>query len=461
MMKNMTLKNIAEACHGTLLTVNGQKPYESEITGVVIDSRKCAPGNLFVAIPGSRVDGHKFVPQVLNDGAAAAVVEKMPSEVTGTLILVKSTEEALGEIAAYYRSSLDITVVGVTGSVGKTSTKETIAAVLSKRYRVLSTEGNFNNKFGLPLTIFRLTEDTEVAVLEMGISDFGEMTYLSGIAKPDIAVITNIGECHLEFLGDRNGVLKAKTEIFSGLKENGRVVLNGDDDKLRTVREVNGEKPLFFGTDNVDSVFAADINPLGLDGIEMKLSLPEEKEMRDVTIHVPGKHNVYNALAGASVGYLLGMTPEEITAGIESYRTIGGRSNVIRTEKLTILDDCYNANPVSMKEAIETLSFAKGRRIAVLGDMGELGEKEKELHREVGTFLSGTGIEAVFCAGTLMKSLEEEVRSLSPEKNVFYFETKKELLEKLLAFADTGDTILVKASHFMEYPEIVEKLKEL
>lgn len=457
----MTLENIAEACHGTLLTVDGQKPYESEVTGIVIDSRKCAAGNLFVAIPGNRVDGHKFVPQVLKDGAAAAVVEKMPSEVTGPVILVKSTEEALGNIAAFYRTSLDVTVVGVTGSVGKTSTKETIASVLSRKYRVLSTEGNFNNQIGLPLTIFRMTSDTEVAVLEMGISDFGEMEYLSSIAKPDIAVITNIGECHLEFLGDRNGVLKAKTEIFTGMKKEGRVVLNGDDDKLRTVREVNGAKPLFFGMDNGASVFACDIDPLGLEGVRMNLFFPDETEGHDVTIHVPGKHNVYNALAGAAVGYLLDMTPAEIIEGIESYRTIGGRSNVIRTEKITIIDDCYNANPVSMKEAIETLSFVKGRRIAVLGDMGELGEKETELHREVGMCLADTGIETVFCTGTLMKSLEEEVRSLSPQKQVFHYETKKELLEKLLIYVREGDTILVKASHFMEFPEIVEKLREL
>ncbi len=457
----MTLSNIAEACHGTLLTVNGQKTIDREVTGVVIDSRKCTPGNLFVAIPGNRVDGHRFVPQVLKGGAAAAVVEKMPSEVTGPIILVQSTEEALGEIAAFYRSALDVTVVGVTGSVGKTSTKETIAAVLSKQFHVLSTEGNFNNKFGLPLTIFRMTKDTQVAVLEMGISDFGEMTYLSNIAKPDIAVITNIGECHLEFLGDRNGVLKAKTEIFSGLREGGQVVLNGDDDKLRTVKEAGGKKPVFFGTSIGDAYYAGDIRPLGLDGVEMNLYFSHYPEGKTVTIHVPGKHNVYNALAAAAVGDLLGMMPQRIIDGIESYRTIGGRSNVIRTEKLTILDDCYNANPVSMKEALETLSYAQGRRIAVLGDMGELGETEKELHREVGTCLSDTEIETAFCAGPLMKSLEEEVRRLSPDKEVFYFEAKKELLEKLLDYVRTGDTILVKASHFMDFPEIVDKLKEL
>ena len=460
-MKNMTLKNIAEACHGTLLTVEGQEEYTSEVTGVVIDSRKISSGNLFVAIKGNRTDGHRFVPEVLEKGAAAAVIEKMPSKVTGPLILVKSTEDALMDIASFYRSSLDVKVVGVTGSVGKTSTKETIAAVLSRKYRVLSTEGNFNNQIGLPLTVFRMTEDTEIAVLEMGISNFGEMTRLSSAAKPDIAVITGIGECHLEFLGDRNGVLKAKTEIFTHLSEDGQAVLNGDDDKLRTITEVNGKEPYFFGTDPKDSVYAEEIHPLGLDGIEMELHLPGEKEGKRVTIHVPGYHNVYNALAAAAVGSILHLTADEICSGIESYRTISGRSNVIHTEKLTILDDCYNANPQSMKEALKTLSLAEGRRIAVLGDMGELGEDEELLHREVGAFLSDTGTETVFCLGTLMKGLTEEVKRLSPEKEVFYYEAKDELLKDLLSYVREEDTVLVKASHFMEFPEIVEKLRQL
>lgn len=460
-MKNMTLQNITEACRGTLLTVSGENVSSEEITGVVIDSRKLAPGNLFVAIVGNRVDGHTFTTQVLREGAAAVVVERMPSVVTGPVILVKSTEEALRDIAAFYRASLGVTVVGITGSVGKTSTKETVAAVLSKKYRVLSTEGNFNNEIGLPLTIFRMTEETEIAVLEMGISNFDEMTRLSAIAQPDIAVITNIGECHLEFLGDRDGVLKAKSEIFTGLKENGTAVLCGDDDKLQTVKEVNGKKPFFFGTDAECDIYADSISPKGLTGIGMELHFPGESAGKAVTIHVPGRHNVYNALAGASVGWLLKMTPDEIAEGIESYRTIPGRSNVIRTETLTILDDCYNANPASMKEALDTLSLSDGRRIAVLGDMGELGERERELHRSVGEHLSGTGIEAVFCAGELSECLAEEVRRLSPEKTVFSFETKEELMEKLLSFARPGDTILVKASHFMDFPKIVEALEKL
>lgn len=459
-MKNLTLQNIAEACHGTLLSVDGKTLPEGEVTGVVIDSRKVEPGNLFLAIVGKRVDGHDFVEQVLSNGAAAAVVEKMPGRVTGPLILVKSTEQALKDIAAYYRAGLDLTVVGITGSVGKTSTKETVAAVLSEKYKVLATAGNFNNEIGLPLTIFRVTEETEVAVLEMGISDFGEMDRLAEIAKPDIAVITNIGDCHLEFLGDRDGVLRAKTEIFHHLRENGTAVLNGDDAKLCTISDVNGKKPLLFGTDPTDPVFAEKAESLGLDGTAMELRLPGGESLK-TTIRVPGRHNIYNALAAAAVGTLLGLTPEEIARGIGNYRTISGRSNLIHTESLTIIDDCYNANPVSMREALDTLDLAKQRKIAVLGDMGELGEEEAALHRSVGTHLSDTGIDAVFCAGELMRNLAEEVRLLAPEKAVFWFEERDAMTEKLLSFVKKGDAVLVKASHFMDFPQVVEALQKI
>lgn len=464
-MKNLTLENIAEACSGTLLTVTGQETPKGEVTGVVIDSRKLEPGNLFLAIVGERVDGHTFVEQVLANGAAAAVVERMPKKITGPVILVKSTEQALKDLAAYYRSQLSIPVVGITGSVGKTSTKETVAAVLAQKYRVLATEGNFNNEIGLPLTVLRIRDEHEVAVLEMGISDFGEMERLSKVAQPDIAVITNIGDCHLEFLGDRDGVLRAKSEIFTHLKKSGNAVLNGDDEKLRTVRDVNGRKPLFFGTIESNAVRAAEVRSLGLDSVSLKVSLPETAMQPsatiDATIHVPGQHNVYNALAAASVGFLLKLAPEEIAAGIESYRTIGGRSNVIRTDTLTIIDDCYNANPISMREALTTLDLADTRKIAVLGDMGELGEDEVTLHKEVGTHLADTKIDAVFCAGELMEALADEVRALAPEKETFHFADRDALLLALTAYLKPGDTVLVKASHFMDFPKIVEELKNL
>ena len=461
-MKKLTLEEISEACRGTLLSVQGQ--LARRVSGVVIDNRKLSPGDLFFALSGERTDGHRYVEQALADGAAACVVERLPQRITGPLILVRSTREALMNLAAYYRGLLNVKVVGITGSVGKTSTKETVAAVLSEKYRVLKTDGNFNNEIGLPLTIFRLEEEDEIAVLEMGISDFGEMSRLSAVARPDIGVITNIGVCHLENLKTRDGILKAKTEMFDHLTENGIAVLNGGDDKLRTVRSVNGKAPLLFGLkeeENGESFLASasDVTPRGLKELSFTLHLPGV-EVRNVTLSAIGRHNVYNALCAAAVGTALSMTPDEIALGLGKYRTIAGRSNIIETEDLTIIDDCYNANPVSMKEAFHVLELAEGRKIAVLGDMGELGDEEKELHREVGSCFLETAIDTAFVAGDLMQYFAEEVKK-DPGKKVFWFENREAMTEALTAYLQKGDTVLVKASHFMDFPKVVEELKNL
>ncbi|MBR3643129.1 MAG: UDP-N-acetylmuramoyl-tripeptide--D-alanyl-D-alanine ligase, partial [Parasporobacterium sp.] len=256
-MEKMTLKNIADAVNGELHLYRRsvEDGTTTCVTGVVIDSRKVEAGNLFVATRGERVDGHSFIPQVWEAGALCVISEEdlpvsgfIRDGIKGNYIVVKDSFQALKDLAKYYRSVLDITVVGVTGSVGKTSTKEMIASVLSKQFRVQKTQGNFNNEVGLPLSIFSLRDEHEVAVLEMGISDFGEMTRLSDIAKPDHCVITNIGPCHLEFLGDLDGVLKAKTEIFLNRNPKGAVILNGNDERLQTITDVDGTKPVFFGT---------------------------------------------------------------------------------------------------------------------------------------------------------------------------------------------------------------------
>ncbi len=461
-MKELTLQEISEACRGTLLSVQGQE--QKKATGVVIDNRKLTEGDLFFALSGERTDGHRFVEKALADGAAACVVERIPEKVTGPLILVRSTRQALMDLAGWYRQILSVKVVGISGSVGKTSTKETIAAVLSEKYRVLKTEGNFNNEIGLPLTIFRLEEEHEIAVLEMGISDFGEMSRLAEVARPDIGVITNIGICHLENLKTRDGILKAKTEMFDYLAADGTAILNGGDDKLRTVREVNGKKPVFFGLKEEEKgetfdVSGGNVVPHGLKELTFSLYLPGV-EVRDVTLHALGRHNVYNALCAAAVGVTLGLTPDEIAAGLAKYRTIAGRSNIIETETLTIIDDCYNANPVSMKEALSILDLAEGRKIAVLGDMGELGDGEKELHREVGSFFLTTSVNTVFLAGKLMKEFMDEIKGKT-DKTAYWYETREEMTRALLDYVKPKDTVLVKASHFMEFPEIVEELKSI
>lgn len=263
-MKNLTLEHIAEACGGIYRGTEEQK--KEEVTCIFTDSRKAEKGGLFVPIKGARADGHAFIEQVMKQGALATLSEKDLGEQPYPYIQVKSSLTAVKDIAEYYLKQLSIPVVGITGSVGKTSTKEMIAAVLSQKYNTLKTQGNFNNELGLPLTVFRLRDEHEMAVLEMGISDFGEMHRLAKIARPDTCVITNIGLCHLEFLKSRDGILKAKTEIFDYLREDGHILLNGDDDKLVTVQEVKGIQPVFFGIENHQGIWADEIKPEGLKG---------------------------------------------------------------------------------------------------------------------------------------------------------------------------------------------------
>lgn len=458
-MPNMTIENIAKACNGIY---KGEKEKLHEvITGAVTDSRQVKQGFLFIPIKGARVDGHDFIEDVFQKGALVVLSEKELTNPAGPYICVESAEDAMKKIAAFYREQLSIKVVGIIGSVGKTSTKEIVASVLAQKYSVLKTEGNFNNEIGLPLTIFKIKAEHEVAVLEMGISDFGEMHRLAAMAQPDISVITNIGLCHLENLGTRDGILKAKTEVFEHMKPSGSVILNGDDDKLATQTVVNGKPTVFYGMDMDSdlvekSIYATDVKNCGLEGMYAKIHTPQG----NFVAHIPiaGEHNVYNALAATAVGLQLGLTPEEILQGIESAETIAGRTNVIHTAGFTVIDDCYNANPVSMKASIDVLSHTKGRRIAVLGDMGELGEEERFLHFQVGTAVKESGIDVLFCAGKLA---EEYAKAARDTCDTHYFKTREEMIPELAAYVQENDVILVKASHFMEFPKVVEALQEL
>lgn len=397
-------------------------------------------------------------------------------------IEVDDTQEALRRIAEEYLKILQIPVVGITGSVGKTSTKEMIASVLQTHVRTLKTEGNFNNGLGLPLTVFRLTEKDKIAVLEMGVSHFGDMDQLARVARPDTMVITNIGTCHLEFLGDRDGIMRAKTEVFRYMKEDGHVILNGNGDRLRTIREVNGRAPLWFGvssdTEGAEDlsvgekqeypgkldpsrlVVAKNIRRLGFEGSLCTMVTPEESF--EVRVPVPGIHNVSNAAAATAVGLTYGLSPEEIIRGIESMETISGRFRILKAEGRTIIDDCYNANPVSMKSSLSVLSEApgaSGRRVAVLGDMGELGKDEVLMHGQVGEYAAGC-CDRLIAIGELSKHLleaaEKKNRDLSavwyPDVDSFLAHREEEIKE--------GDTVLVKASHFMGFSKIVEALTE-
>lgn len=479
-MKNMTLWNIKESCGATLIyrkeavgnggicecsilsreeLVSAGLPGDKEIQGGVVDSRLVHNDDIFFATPGERVDGHDFIAKAFEAGAIAAVCEYIPEGVTGIFLKVEDSFIALKQIAAFYRAQLDIKVVGITGSVGKTSTKEFIASVLEQDYKVHKTAGNFNNEVGLPLTVLQIRPEHEIAVLEMGISDFGEMKRLTAIARPDVCVITNIGQCHLENLGDRDGVLRAKTEIFEGLQSGGEVCLFGDDDKLATVNEVAGKPPVFFGEGEACQVRGEIMNNLGLKG--SVCAIHTESGSFEVTVPLPGKHMVTNALAATAVGLVFGMELSHIQKGIAGVKAVSGRSNLIHTDKITIIDDCYNANPVSVKAALSLLREAKGRRVALLGDMFELGENEKMLHYEVGAYAAALGTDVICCIGALSRNTFTGAKEYpgSKEIEVYHYDTKAAFLEEMSNRIATGDSVLVKASHGMHFEELVEKMQ--
>lgn len=484
---NLSIGEIARACGGRLVLQGAADRMVSEETlvdSVVLDSRKVTAGGVFVATVGERVDGHRFIPQVFAAGAVLAVTEKTPEQVEaecgepadgwGSYLCVEDTFQALKDMAEYYRSKLSLPIVGITGSVGKTSTKEFIAGVLAEKYHVLKTEGNFNNEVGVPLTLLRIREEHEAAVVEMGISDFGEMHRLSKMVRPNFCVITNIGQCHLENLKSREGILRAKTEIFDYMAEDGMVCLNGEDDMLRTVTEVHGKKTHFFGLGGWDGeeVYAADIVSKGLWGSEAVLHMPESSAF-DVQIPLPGRHMVINGAAAACVARLLGLTNEQIAEGIRKIQPVGGRNNLLRLTDYTVIDDCYNANPVSMRAAIDLLAMADTYRVAILGDMFELGENSDALHAGVGAYAAASGADCLICVGENARHIyegavkeEEEQTEGAKKQKIYYFAAREDLLRELAdagrrdVFLPKGCTVLVKASHGMKFTELVDCLKQ-
>ncbi len=512
---NLSLGEIAEACgEGARLVLRGAEAGE-KVDSVVIDSRKAAAGCVFLATVGERADGHQFVPEVYGKGAKLVIAQKTPEQVEaehgvsvsawGSYLLVEDTFQALKDLAEYYRRKLSIPIVGITGSVGKTSTKEFVACVLAEKYRVLKTEGNLNNEVGLPLTLLSIREWHEAAVVEMGISDFGEMRRLSKMARPNICVITNIGQCHLETLKSRDGILRAKTEIFDFMDENGRVCLNGEDDKLVTIAEVHGRKPCFFGVGGnaLEDVYATDVVGRGLWGSEAMLHMTDgvrQAALPDagmqavssdgqpaqsvaalpdagmpsafpVKIPLPGSHMVTNSAAAACVGGLLGLSPGQIAAGIGKTAAINGRNRLIKLPRYTLIDDCYNANPVSMKAAIDLLEMADTEKVAILGDMFELGEDSPAMHAQVGAYAAGKGIERILCVGESSRHMYAaalgeagERREGSGSREVFYFPDKEALFAALEQNPDSlvprGATVLVKASHGMDFAQVLQRLAD-
>ena len=463
MMKELSCIEAAKAVNGTFF--GSEDAGEVNIEGVVTDSRKMKKNWLYVAIVGERVDGHSFIPQVLENGAACVISEQKLNGLE-PYILVENTQQALKDLAEYYRKKLDVTVIGITGSVGKTSTKEMIATVLSQKYCVQKTAGNFNNEIGLPLTVFTIGTEHEIAILEMGISDFGEMHRLSKIARPDYMVITNIGQCHLENLKSRDGILKAKTECFDYMDDSAKVILNGDDDKLSSISAVHGNSPYFFSIENTSChAYASDIQNLQLYGSNCRIHLDVDGKKEAFDVHVPlsGNHMVMNAVAAALVGQLLGLDANQIATGISKAEAMDGRGKMIQTAKYTLIDSCYNANPKAMKAELDLLAYANTRKVALLGDMLELGVAEKELHYDVGNYAATKALDVVICIGSLSEYTAKGAMEYQKEKEspvVYYFKDKPAFMKEADRILKQDDTILIKASNGSGFKEILTFLKE-
>lgn len=459
-MKNLTLANIAGVLNGQIKNSEGYD-ISREVTCVEIDSRKIQPGGVFIATKGEKVDGHTFVESVFEKGAVCAIVEK-EGNYPIPYIVVEDSFDALKKIAGFYRQNLDIPVVGITGSVGKTSTKEFIATVLSEKFCVLKTMGNYNNEVGMPLTILSIRPEHEIAVVEMGISHFGEMERLASISRPDTCVITNIGQCHLENLIDTDGVLKEKTQMLRFMNTRGNVVLNGDDDKLGEVKAPFETKLFHYGFESGNDITPVEIEEKGFKGTRVTLEVEQNNAQAlvlEANIPLPGRHMVYNAMAAVRIGLIYGMNTEEIVKGIEAMKATDGRSHVMSVGEYTVIDDCYNANPVSMKAAIDLLKSTEGRKVAILGDMFELGQREESMHEEVGRYAAENGIDVIITIGKLSSNMYKGAQT--GNSPVYYFETKEEAVEELKEILKPNDTVLVKASHGMQLDAIIEWFKGL
>lgn len=448
-MTPCTAREICAAVGGTLLQDSG-----APVTGVTTDSRAVQPGQLFIPLVGERFDGHAYISKALDGGAAGCLTAAAPETLLpGKLyIQVADTRLALKALASWYRDKFDLPVVQVTGSAGKTTTKEMIASVLSQRYNTLRTEGNFNNDIGAPLTLLRLMPEHQAAVIETGMNHFGEIRYLGEMVRPDIAVITNVGDAHIENLGNtRQGILRAKCEIFENLTPEGIAVLNGDDELLNTV--TLPQTILRCGVGDGCGVRVTDIDDRGLEGVACTVTI--EGEHYRLTTSAPGRYMIYPMAMAAAIGRRLGLTREEIAAGVAAYTTVGSRMHLIRLpgERL-VIDDCYNANPQSMAEGLRMLAASPAQhRVAVLGDMGELGQLTAQAHRDMGALTRRLGLTAV-AVGEKMHALTET------DPQTQWFATVEEAMPAIRQLFTPGTAVLVKASHAMHFERIVKELEK-
>ncbi|MGL4736832.1 MAG: UDP-N-acetylmuramoyl-tripeptide--D-alanyl-D-alanine ligase [Cellulosilyticaceae bacterium] len=456
----LTLEQVLKATGGKCL--NPDAMGNNLVTSIVIDSRRLEAGSLFVPIKGDNFDGHDFIAKAGAQGAVATLTEQadLPDHQL-TTIHVADTRKALLDLAHYYRQILALPVIAVTGSVGKTTTKDLIASVLGAKFKVHKTQGNYNNEIGMPLTVFAATQACELMVLEMGMNHFDEIHRLSMTAAPNHAVITNIGTSHIENLGSREGILKAKLEIIDGLQPGGRVIVNGEDDLLGPVATKN---PNFvaYGMDESHYYYATAVK-LSDETVEATLVSPTERY--DVVIPAPGEHMVYNALAALILAEAYDLTKEQVIQGFMDYVPTKMRMQIIQSANgMRLIDDTYNASPDSMKAALKVLasSEVKGKKVAVLGDMFEMGDHGPGLHREVGEYAASTAIDVLCAVGTIAKNIYEGAQAAqNKDLELYYYETQEDFLKDTKQFEDPLNMILFKASRGMHFENLVNAMRKV
>lgn len=446
-----TVREICAAVGGTLLQGEG----DALITGVTTDSRAVSAGQLFIPLTGERFDGHAYIDVALTAGAAGCLTARTPETLLPgkAYVQVADTRLALAALAAWYRSRFDLPVVQITGSAGKTTTKEMVAAVLSQRYDTLKTQANFNNDIGTPLTLLGLAPHHQAAVIETGMNHFGEIRYLGAMVRPDIAVITNVGDAHIENLGNtRQGILQAKCEIFEHLSPDGIAVLNGDDPLLNTV--ALPQTILRCGRGEGCDVRITDVDDRGIEGVACTVTTAQASYR--LRTDSPGAYMIYPMAMAAAIGEALGLTGEEITAGVAAYVPTGSRMHLIRLpEGRLLIDDCYNANPQAMAEALKLLAAASfRRRAAVLGDMGELGELTTSAHRAIGALTGELGLDTVIAIGEKAR----DIAAAAPGAQ--WYPSVPDAMPAVRAAFTDGTAMLVKASHAMHFENIVKELEQ-
>lgn len=452
-MLELNLQEIVKATKGVLLKEADVK----EIKAVSTDTRKIEEGTMFIALKGENFNGNNYVLDAFNKGAKIAIVDEVKCDLNElkedvALIKVQNTGRALMDLAKFYREKLGLKVVGITGSAGKTSTKDLVAAVLSYKYKVFKTKGNFNNEIGLPLMILELDSTYDVAILEMGMRGLGQIKELAEIASPDLGIITNIGISHIEILKTRENILKAKMEIATFFDKNNTLVVCGNDDFLGALPEAEYK----IVKTGVGENFKIGAKNIALEELSSKFTVYDGEKEEEFSLDMPGEHNISNLMLGIAIAKELGVSFEEMKRGLKNIEATSMRLELIKKDGFSILNDCYNSSPVAVKSAIDVMKNIEGkRRIAVLGTMRELGHKSEEAHEEIGKYAKENGIEKVLCFGDFSENIKEGYG-----EGCTVYENKEELIKDLLNIICDGDIILVKASRSLKFEEITKALLE-